>query len=219
MKYRDLLEKLSGFTEEQLDQPVNVALCDAPLVQIKSIWIVEEDYINPSGEGAEPISAYAGDPDYEGEPVVVKKGEIFLIDTDEKKRDPVLLPEPDEPWACLLLRCLIGLVQECHSGNWRVSLDYNNYQDGARVLDGDGNVLAECYDSPPDDLSQFWDGVKISEWQFLKAIEKAVVEAELRDIEKNLEPEGRKDVRCTCGGAPDSRHADDCDVKTMKRPD
>jgi hypothetical protein len=48
------------------------------------------------------------------------------------------------------LSLLIGLLQltdrEDSKGNWRVIIDYDNYQDGARILDGDGNILGECYD-------------------------------------------------------------------------
>lgn len=48
------------------------------------------------------------------------------------------------------LSLLIGLLQltdrEDSKGNWRVIIEYDNYQDGARILDGDGNILGECYD-------------------------------------------------------------------------
>lgn len=48
------------------------------------------------------------------------------------------------------LSLLIGLLQltdrEDSKGHWRVIIDYDNYQDGARILDGDGNILGECYD-------------------------------------------------------------------------
>lgn len=73
-----------------------------------------------------------------------------------------------------LLGGLISLVRESASGHWRVSLDYDNYHDGARVLDGDGKVLANCYESPPDEISGQWDGEEISAWQFEQAISRAI---------------------------------------------
>jgi hypothetical protein len=55
---------------------------------------------------------------------------------------------------CLSLRkLLVGFVQltnrEAKDGG--VTLDYDNYHDGARVRDGDGKVIAECYDSMGED--------------------------------------------------------------------
>lgn len=55
-----------------------------------------------------------------------------------------------KPFALVTSSLLLGLIalgnREDGDGNWRVILDYDNYQDGARVLDGDGNVLGECYE-------------------------------------------------------------------------
>jgi hypothetical protein len=42
---------------------------------------------------------------------------------------------------------------ESSEGFWRVTLDYDNYQDGARIADGDKKIISECYDidlSPSD---------------------------------------------------------------------
>lgn len=70
-----------------------------------------------------------------------------------------------------LIKKLIELTEDesPRRGNWRVTLDYDNYHDGARVLDGDGKVIAECYDSPPN-----LQPPESAEWQFLKAIQRAV---------------------------------------------
>lgn len=70
---------------------------------------------------------------------------------------------------------LFGLIEESASNGWRLVLEYDNYQDGARLLDGDGNLLGECYDSPPG-LSEEnpMAGEKIADWQFLQAIKKAI---------------------------------------------
>jgi len=78
MKYRDLKDFLSTLTDDQLDQPVNV-LTGTECIQVCEIWTLEEDYINPTGEGLEPVSAYADDPDYADELVIAKAGEIFLM--------------------------------------------------------------------------------------------------------------------------------------------
>lgn len=46
-----------------------------------------------------------------------------------------------------LLVALCSLTdKESKKGKWRVTIDYDNYQDGGRVLDGDGKVLGECYE-------------------------------------------------------------------------
>ena len=86
IKYRDLLESLKSFTEEQLDQLANVAPVEQPLVPVGGIWIVEEDHINPSGDGAEPVSSYKNDPDFESnyadEPIVLKKGTVLIFGTE-----------------------------------------------------------------------------------------------------------------------------------------
>lgn len=79
MTYRELKRKLSEFTEEQLDQSVVAGAPDCRSIFINSVWIVEEDQINPSGDGMEPVSEYADEPDILAtEPVVCKAGTIFL---------------------------------------------------------------------------------------------------------------------------------------------
>jgi hypothetical protein len=67
------------------------------------------------------------------------------------------------------LRELTELIRESKKGKWRVILDYDNYQDGARILDGDGTLHGECYELPPEDMDVD-DGVA---WQFSKALDQA----------------------------------------------
>lgn len=89
MKYRELIEELKKLTEEQLDQEVFISGEDIPISRFGGLWIAEEDMINPTGEGAEYISAYT-DPEITDDPmteeevraeneVCIKKGSIFLI--------------------------------------------------------------------------------------------------------------------------------------------
>lgn len=77
-----------------------------------------------------------------------------------------------------LSHLLLGLLKlSSHEspklGNFRVSLDYDNYQDGARVLNGDGDTIAECYDIPPCDQLDAIDGEDSARWQMLRAIRRA----------------------------------------------
>lgn len=36
--------------------------------------------------------------------------------------------------------------KESKEGLWRIVLDYDNYQDGARLFDADMKLLSDCYD-------------------------------------------------------------------------
>ena len=83
MTYQELRDALLLLTKEQLKQPVAFLGEDSPGAPLRHIWIVEEDQINPSGEGMEPISVYKDDPDYADEPVVCKAGTIILMETQE----------------------------------------------------------------------------------------------------------------------------------------
>lgn len=50
---------------------------------IEGVETLEDDFINPSGEGAEPLSTYKNDPDFaefiEDEAVVLDKNQPMLI--------------------------------------------------------------------------------------------------------------------------------------------
>jgi len=89
MKYRELTEELSKLSEEQLDQEIFISGEGMPTVMFGGLWIAEEDCINPTGEGAEYISAYTN-PEIADEPmteeevraeneVCIRKGSVFLI--------------------------------------------------------------------------------------------------------------------------------------------
>lgn len=89
MTNRQLKDFLNSLTEEQLDQEVMIQ-GEARIYPKIGFEIMSEDYINPSGEGAEPISDYLPggvgyDEDYPldvtDETVVLKKGQVvYFID-------------------------------------------------------------------------------------------------------------------------------------------
>jgi hypothetical protein len=82
------------------------------------------------------------------------------MQTENDTTKPEDSPQQEAGEGCSVATCslLLGLIalgdRESSNGKFRVTLDYDNYQDGARVLDGDGNVMGECYDMflpTPDD--------------------------------------------------------------------
>jgi hypothetical protein len=81
--YRDMLSAMSTFTDEQLDMEVRWS-GDESGGELSGFWIVEEDQINPSGDGMEPVSVYANDPDVDvdAEEIVCKKGTPILLEKD-----------------------------------------------------------------------------------------------------------------------------------------
>lgn len=80
MTYRDLKNILSTLNEEQLSTQIFYS-GDSTAGKISEVWITEEDQINPTGEGLEPVSFYSDDKDFdlESEFVVFKKGTPILI--------------------------------------------------------------------------------------------------------------------------------------------
>lgn len=93
------------------------------------------------------------------------------VGAETEKREP----EESNQAVCSLLCALINLGDtESKSGLFRISLDYDNCHDGARILNGDGEVIAECYDNPPPQISE----EKTVEWQFIQAIQRAKHKAE-----------------------------------------
>lgn len=44
---------------------------------------------------------------------------------------------------------------ESETGEFKVTLDYDNYQDGARIFDGCGDKIGECYEVGMDPDQQF----------------------------------------------------------------
>ena len=83
MNFGQLLEQLQSLTAEQLAQPV-ILLQEGPHINVHEFVAFDEDQINPSGDGIEPVSAYDNDPyfDMSDEPVVLKKGTPVLINSD-----------------------------------------------------------------------------------------------------------------------------------------
>ncbi|HRY53018.1 MAG TPA: hypothetical protein P5142_00240 [Spirochaetia bacterium] len=82
MKYRELKEQLSALTEEQLEQEARTA-GELKTEKIESVWVLEEDYIDPFGEGAEPVSHFEPDDDFTADdiattPRAASKGDVFL---------------------------------------------------------------------------------------------------------------------------------------------
>lgn len=78
MKYRELLERLGQLTDEQLDQPAVFQGDGTVGGQVKDLWIAEEDYVNPSGEGAEPASVYVGQDGIDLNDVVIESGTVLM---------------------------------------------------------------------------------------------------------------------------------------------
>lgn len=55
--YYDLLIKLQALTTEQLGQQVR-CINERSNEKALDMWVLEEDHIDPSGEGLEPVSAF-----------------------------------------------------------------------------------------------------------------------------------------------------------------
>lgn len=102
MTYGDLKKALDGLTPEQLAMRVGWTGEDTG-GYVFSLWIVEEDHINPSGDGGEPVSEvrkYLIEDGYtpeeaqreiDSEPVVALKGQPLLMvdeppDAEEMER-------------------------------------------------------------------------------------------------------------------------------------
>lgn len=72
---------INSLNEDELKQPVRFWGEETGGI-ITSANILSEDYINPSGEGCEPVSIYKEEPDfeelYQDEPVVITKGSIIF---------------------------------------------------------------------------------------------------------------------------------------------
>ncbi|MFA6057262.1 MAG: hypothetical protein WC756_03615 [Taibaiella sp.] len=76
--WSELKNFANTLTEEQLQQPVRI-WGESFAADIESVEVLDEDMINPSGEGCEPVSAYADEPEtLEDEPVIYPAGRILL---------------------------------------------------------------------------------------------------------------------------------------------
>jgi len=85
MTYKELKEQIEKLPTEQLDETVKF-IDETGMTKISSLWCLEEDYINPSGDGIEPRSVYEKDGvsydpeiDVSDEPVVLPKGSVLLV--------------------------------------------------------------------------------------------------------------------------------------------
>lgn len=68
---------------------------------------------------------------------------------------------PEKTEAMTALRKLMHLTQEDTDGRWRITLEYDNYQDGAILRLPNGKILSECYILPEEiqkDLDKHIDG-------------------------------------------------------------
>lgn len=75
----DLRRFCNELTGGQLGKDV-VVWGDEKGFKIKGVQTLEDDFINPSGEGVEPISAYKDEPDILlDENIVYEKGDPILI--------------------------------------------------------------------------------------------------------------------------------------------
>lgn len=88
MSYRVLKRKLALFTEEELDQEV-IVLFEGGSYKLEHIIMLEEDHINPSGDGMEPVSFYKDYPEVLAEePIVAHAGDVFITKFDPIYEDP-----------------------------------------------------------------------------------------------------------------------------------
>lgn len=85
---QNLKDFLSLLSEEQLKQPVKISAEDTEIVLMTEAHVLTCDYIDPSGDCAEPITDYLKggqfydeDDDMSDEPIVARKGDIiFYVD-------------------------------------------------------------------------------------------------------------------------------------------
>jgi hypothetical protein len=53
------------------------------------------------------------------------------------------------------LETLLNLTDHEGKNGWCITLSYDNYQDGAQIIDADGKVIADCYDIELEPNEQF----------------------------------------------------------------
>ena len=76
--WADLKEFANQLDEDQLTQTVRWWGDDEEGGPIKGVDIINDDMINPTGDGLEPRCAYSDDPEYDNEPAFLLKGTIML---------------------------------------------------------------------------------------------------------------------------------------------
>lgn len=83
MTWADLKEFANSLTEEQLKTDVKLA-SEFSNHTVSHAAILQEDYVNVDGESAEPVSAYADDPEFDISlhSIAAKAGEIWLYSAE-----------------------------------------------------------------------------------------------------------------------------------------
>ena len=77
--YRELKEFLNSLTEEQLNQEILLQITEYKSFDHLYGSITQEDYVDPDGYGASPLSSFDKDYLFEEEiEVVLKKGTVVL---------------------------------------------------------------------------------------------------------------------------------------------
>lgn len=83
LTWGEIKEFLNGATPEQLSCKaliwhIDNEECEIKGYKIHELQLAEEDHINPSGDGCEPVSMYE-DQDVSDEPIIIKKGTLIGI--------------------------------------------------------------------------------------------------------------------------------------------
>lgn len=78
MTYQELRDALNALTPEQLARDAVVS-SETGVEKVNDLFVADEPYVNPSGDGWEPISNYADEPEaIEGEPHVCEAGYVSI---------------------------------------------------------------------------------------------------------------------------------------------
>lgn len=76
--WQDLKDVSAKLSPEQLKMPV-MFWGEGVFGKFKTLQELQEDYVNPSGDGCEPVSVYADEPEFlENEPVIYQKNTIIF---------------------------------------------------------------------------------------------------------------------------------------------
>jgi len=141
MTYRELAEKIKGFTEAQLSQEVMLDMCGIPIQGIE-LECLNEDLYDTDNESLEPMSAYT-DPNITDDPMDEKefyelfenpihwKGEIFLTTHEEEYKDDPCAACCHYP--CSPLNCLDFKKWEEENKRNRTSIKKIDYLKGEKL--------------------------------------------------------------------------------------
>lgn len=138
-------------------------------------------------EGARYALSQMANAVYDRDAEKLKQIDLVPADVGFRSSDETgTAPAPDAVNASLLHGLIELGGREDSEGRFRVTLEYDNYHDGAIVLDGDGNRLGECYghnDAIPDD-----DNDSQVQWQYCEAITAAINAVNDRAEERKATP-------------------------------